>query len=537
MAANTPAQAPMGLFAQITSYPKAFWYANLMEMVERWAYYGVRLSLALYIVGATALGGLEFTHIQKGNIYLWWAIISSFLPMFTGGLADRYGYKKCVAIAVAMKIAGYALMATQTSYGGFFAGCMLLAAGTGLFKPGVQGLIAHSVKGANASVGWGIFYELVNVGAWIAGLTVQPLKESALGLSGATAATMAATPGYMNFTAIFLFNTALVCLNFLPLLMFKEPDVPRPAPYKTAVEGVVDFFKIIASSVTTLVMNARLLVFVLIFSGFWFSFHQLFDLLPNFIDDWTTFASTPSWYQTKDGSVNSAEILNLNSFLIMLFMIPVAYVASKFQALNAIIIGMVAAIAGIYVSGFSQSGTYVILGVAVFTLGEMLSSPRTNDYLASIAPSDQKGLYLGYAQVPSGIGWAAGSYFAGHFYEDHGDKVNFARHWLETEGGMTAEAVKAVPKEKVMETLAEHMHTTIPLATQKLWELNHPYMVWYWIAGVGIVSLVGMIVYNLVVSKMGPAGEAVHLVPAAAPAGDGVPVAPGALAEQEQELK
>ena len=522
MAVNTP---QMGLWAQIKSYPQAFWYANFMEMLERWAYYGVRLSLALYIVGATANGGLEFNHIQKGNIYLWWAIIASFLPMFTGGFADRYGYKKAIGVAIVLKVVGYALMATQTSYAGFFTGCMLLAAGTGLFKPGVQGLIAHSVSGRNASVGWGVFYELVNVGAWIAGLTVTHLKLSDVGLSPAAVA----NPEFMNFTMIFVVNTALVALNFLPLMMFKEPDIDRPAPYATFGEAAAEVGRIFVSSIQN-ILQPRLAAFILIFAGFWFSFHQLFDLLPNFIDDWTLVSQTPGFYvaeaKAPDGtvfrSVDSANILNLNSFLIMIFMIPVAYVAARATPLVAICIGIFASIVGILVSGSTQSGLMVVAGVAIFTLGEMLSSPRTKDYMGTIAPPDKKALYMGYGEVPSGLGWAAGSYFAGNFYEHHGDKVNFARKWLETEGGMTAEAVKEIPKEKVMETLAAKMNVSMADATTALWNLHHPEQIWYWIAGVGVVSLVAMLGYTYVVGRLdGPKGELTGVVPMApAPAGD-----------------
>ena len=158
--------------------------------------------------------------------------------------------------------------------------------------------------------------------------------------------------------------------------------------------------------------------------------------------------------------------------------------------------------AGICIAGFTMGAWAAILGVVVFTMGEMLASPRTKDYMASSAPVEKKGLYLGYSEVPNGIGWAVGSLFAGNFYEHHGDKVNFARHWLETQGGLTHEAVAAIPKEKVMGTLAEHMHVTVQQATLNLWNLYNPSAVWVWIAGVGVVSLVLMLVYNTVVNRM-----------------------------------
>jgi dipeptide/tripeptide permease len=494
----------MGFFAQLKSYNKTFWLANSMEMLERWAYYGVRLVLALYIVGAVNQGGLEFNHIQKGNIYLWWAIISSFLPMFTGGFSDRYGYKKTIGISIALKVLGYALMATQHSYAGFFAGCMILAAGTGLFKPGVQGLLAHNVTEKTASVGWGIFYQLVNIGAFIAGLMATPLREHSWG-------------------AVFAFNTVLVALNFLPLLMFKEPDVARPENKGGLGAVVSEGFGILVTSIRDM-LQPRLLIFVLIFSGFWLSFNQLFDLLPNFIDDWTVATSLPSYFLMEGGGVAPEKILNLNSGMIILFMAPLAFLASKFRALTAINAGILASIVGILLAGLTQNGTMAIAGILVFTLGEMLASPRTNDYMASIAPKEKKGAYLGYANVPTGIGWALGSIFAGHMYEDHGDKVNFARQYLETHG-MTAEAVKAIPKEKVMETLAANVHQTVPQATEMLWNMHHPERIWIIFAAIGFVSLVGMAIYNAVITKMDAEKAALEAtVPQAQPATDATAV-------------
>ncbi|MEB3284579.1 MAG: MFS transporter [Candidatus Sericytochromatia bacterium] len=501
MAASNPT-----LLQQVQSYPRAFWFANLMEMIERWAYYGVRLSLALYIVGATALGGLEFNHIQKGNIYLWWAIIASFLPMFTGGFADRYGYKKTIGVSLVLKITGYILMATQREYWPFFTGCMLLAAGTGLFKPGVQGLIAHSVHGKNASVGWGIFYELVNIGAFVAGLTVDPLKN-------------------ISWAAVFAFNTVLVALNFLPLLMFEEPEIKRPAPYTRLADVVAEMVRIFVHSIRD-ILQPRLAIFVVIFSGFWFSFHQLFDLLPNFIDDWTTVSSTPQLFQSRQGGVDSAQILNLNSFLIMLFMIPVAYLASRTKPLVAICIGIFASIVGILLAGGTRMGTYVIAGVVVFTLGEMLSSPRTKDYMGTIAPPDKKALFMGYGEVPSGLGWALGSIFAGHFYEHNGDKVNFAKRWLAEQGGMSTEAIQAIPKQKVMETMADKAHLSVGQAEQLLWNMHQPQQIWYWIALVGVISLVAMVIYTWAIAALDRRSnlqEAVAVVPATTHSGDDAP--------------
>jgi hypothetical protein len=191
----------------------------------------------------------------------------------------------------------------------------------------------------------------------------------------------------------------------------------------------------------------------------------------------------------------------------------VGYLAGKFRPLSAICVGVGCAVIGICISGFTMGAWASIIGVMVFTVGEMLASPRTKDYMASSAPTEKKGLYLGYSEVPNGVGWAVGSMFAGNFYENHGDKVNFARQYL-TEHGMTAEAVKGIPKEKVMETLAGQLHMTVPQATKMLWDTYHPSAVWYYIAGVGAVSLVALVAYNVIVTNIDRKRELTATVPA-----------------------
>src|SRR3989442_9833066 len=94
------------LGAQLRRLPRAFWMVNVMEMLERLAYYGVRVVIPIYIAQADEINGLHFTQSQKGTIFLWWALFQSLTPMFSGGFADRYGYKKTIATSICIKICG-----------------------------------------------------------------------------------------------------------------------------------------------------------------------------------------------------------------------------------------------------------------------------------------------------------------------------------------------------------------------------------------------------------------------------------------------
>ena len=167
MSSTDNSTARVGLYDQIAGLDNRFWIVNVMEMFERLAYYGVRAVVAIYMVLALEEGGPQFTHVQKGTIYAVWAFVQSMLPVFTGGFADRYGHKKTIVVAIVIKIIGYVLMAFFKDFYMFGLGCVLLAAGTAIFKPGVQGTLAATLKDSNASVGWGLFYQLVNVGGFL----------------------------------------------------------------------------------------------------------------------------------------------------------------------------------------------------------------------------------------------------------------------------------------------------------------------------------------------------------------------------------
>ncbi len=225
MASDTTEETePQGLGQQLKGFNRVFWIANNMEMIERLAYYGLRAVVALYIVEALEAGGPQFDQTDKGIIFAWWAAVQSFVPIFTGGFADKHGYKLTVAISVAIKIAGYLVMAyaielgSLTTGGGsdgvaghdavfwwFMLGACLLALGTAVFKPGLQGIIALQLKASNASVGWSVFYQIVNVGGFLG-----PYLAGAMRL--------------MAWRNVFLACAVIVALNWLVLLTFPEPD-------------------------------------------------------------------------------------------------------------------------------------------------------------------------------------------------------------------------------------------------------------------------------------------------------------------------
>jgi MFS family permease len=457
---------------QLRQLPRAFWMLNVMEMFERLAYYGVRVVIPIYIAQADELHGLHFSQSQKGFIFMLWALVQTGVPIFSGGFADRYGYKRTIAVSIAIKVAGYLLMATQREFWPFTIGCLVLALGTAIFKPGLQGSMLQQLDKRNSSIGWGAFYMLVNVGGFLG----PPLAHFLYGVS---------------WPAVFYGCAVVVSLNF-PML-FTYPDI---APGGVQSGGVLRVAK------TTLrnLARPRLALFILIMSGFWLMFMQLFDMLPNFIVDWVDSSAIvsalhlPAMFTTETprGTMLAQEwMINANSFLIILCVVWISHVVARMRRVHSIMAGIVVASLGLMLAGFTMSGLACIAGILFFSVGEMLASPKMNDYLGVIAPEGGKALYMGYANMPQAIGWAYGSFLGGQIYDSMGDKANLALRYLKEHGGLDV----GVDRTAAMDALQRALHLDAGAATRLLWSTYDPWRLWIPFATIGIVSSIGIAVY------------------------------------------
>ncbi len=443
-----------------------------MEMFERLAYYGVRMVIPIYIAQADEPMGLHFTQIEKGYIFLWWALVQTLVPMFSGGFADRYGFKKTIAVSVAIKIVGYLLMATQREYYPFLLGCLFLALGTGTFKPGVQGTMCQTMDRNNSSVGWGAFYMLVNIGAFLG----PPLAHYLYGIS---------------WPAVFYGCAAIVSLNFLMLFSYKDPKAGGDQS-----GGPLHILKMTIKNF----MNPRLTVFILIMSGFWLILMQLLDMMPNFIVDWVDSSqmvkdfNLPSWmlqYNTIRGTQIAQEwLLNANGGLIIISVLFISWIVARMRRVISMSLGTLVASLGLLLAGSTTSGYVCLAGILVFSVGEMLASPKMNEYLGVIAPEGQKGLYMGYASIPWAIGWCVGSIWAGNVYDKLGDKANLALRYLSDNF-----QIFGIERTEAMSKLMEVTGMNAVDATNMLWEIYDPYKLWYQFAAVGIASSIAMIFY------------------------------------------
>ena len=476
-----------------------YWKLNTIEMWERLAYFALRAVVAVYLCQADDIGGLHLTQGHKGTIYAWWFVFQSVLPMFTGGIADRYGYKRVLAYAISANVGGYLLLAWARDYWSFFLGILVLASGTAFFKPALQGSLAQSLDKRNSSLGWGIFYWVVNIGA-----LVGPLLASAI--IGEHSAG--------EWRRLFLMSAAFSSLNLAMLFTFR--DVPSGAD---KAERLAAVFKRTLLNI----LEPRLVAWLLIMSAFWLMMYQVWDLHPNFISDWVDssrvaagLAWVPFLGQTVLTRVDEAGarfvpqevLISTNAAMIVTLMVPVSWAVRRMRTLTCMLIGMSMAVAGTLVAGLTGAGGVLVAGLVLFSLGEMLTGPKKNEYLGLIAPPGKKGLYLGYVNIPVGLGGFVGSKLAGYIYGHFGEKAVLAQRYLleHTDLGrgrawdgdpQHLDALLGVPRTEAFARLQEVQGLDASAATRLLWEAYDPHL-WVWLpfAAIGVVAGVALLVFG-----------------------------------------
>ncbi len=516
----------LGLGAAIASLGYVFWVVGGMEMIERLAFYGVKAVATLYAKDPASEGGLGVNLSQFGTLLMVWAFVQSFLPIFTGGLSDRYGYKETIFISTVLKIAGYLLMAWFPTYWGFFAGAVVLATGTAVFKPGIQGTLVKTTTRHNSSVAWGIFYQTVNIGGFIGPLLAGLLRK-------------------MEWAYVFYACAAIISLNFILLLTYREVGKQERLERNRKVrDGLLQRPNLARESIVELV-KPHVWTYLLLFSGFWFMFMALFDVLPAHIDDWvdtsdiveTLFPSGRSdnpiinffVIMNPEGTAIQPEgMLNINAGLIMLTCFFFAWISGRMRATTSMVVGTLFASAAMFLSGYSTLGWVSVGAIVIFSIGEMLSSPKFSEFIGNFAPHDKKAMYLGFSQIPLAVGWTLEGKIAPSLYDRFASKDRFSRELLleridegatalpaadaltgmADNAGTTSQAIAdlyrteprqfidTIPQGEAFDWLVAFTGEAPKTLSDLLYTSHNVGAVWYVMGGIGIVSAIGIWIYG-----------------------------------------
>lgn len=376
-----------------TGFQSSFWVANGMELFERLAYYGQATILSVFL-----RNHLNFSEVEAGELSSIFGGLIYFLPIFAGALADKFGFKKAFTFAFFVLAIGYFLIGSTgiSAFSGWYSDSTLFpvlsviliftAIGGSFIKPSVLGTVALTTTHESKSLGYAIYYWLVNIGAAIGPFLAYLVRDS------------------FGIEFVYLVSAMSCGLMFLvSIFVFKEPEL-KLLEERESLSTVV-------KNLWTVVKNVKFMIFLLIFALYWIVFWEFFIIVPFYISD----------YISPDAPIEI--VLSVGAWTIILLQIPINRLTKKLTTPTAIMIGFIFAALSWFLLYFaSLAGISIGLGLIVamlftFSLGEQTQAPRFYEYLADLAPKGQAALFQGFAFLPIAIAWLLGGTFGGWVYQ------------------------------------------------------------------------------------------------------------------------
>lgn len=443
-------------------YSKAFWTANIVELLERLAYYAVFIVITLYLSNVWGFSDIEagvIAGVFSASLYL--------LPTFAGAYADRIGFRSAIILAFFLLTIGYGglgLLPTLLESAGLvnygmtttFTGLneswlrwsitpvlVFVIIGGAFIKAVISGTIARETTSENRAKGYAIFYMMVNIGAFIGKTVVDPLRRS-MGDQGLV---------YLNYFSAFMTFAALVLVIFF---------------YKsTKTEGQGKSFVEIGRSMLKVASNGRLMMLMIIISGFWMIQSQMYATMPKYVIRLIGEGASPGWYANVNPlvvfiSVNfvTSFMRNrtaLNSMLIGMFIIPFSALVMAFG--NQIDLPSIL--------GMHPVAFMMIIGIGMQALAECFISPRYLEYFSLQAPAGEEGLYLGFSHLHSFFSFLFAFGLSGFLLEKY---CPDPRLFMDANG-------------------------IVDQASYALATANAHY-IWYYFVGIGAISAIALIIYS-----------------------------------------
>ena len=374
-------------------FEPAFWVANVSEIFERLSYYGAFSSLANYLHES-----LNIPTAQTGSLTGLFGGMVWFLAILGGAVADRLGFRRALSMAYLILACAYFLLGSlgapwmapvrsAVPLLGLVAFVLVLPAlGISMVKPSVVGTTARASRENVRSIGYSIYYTLVNIGG-AAGPYIASWAHRRLGVEN-----------------VFRVSALSVLLMFFAvLLFFKEPR--RSGEIQTASLAET------ARNLFTVMTNARFMLFLLIFSGYWIVFWQQYIVLPIYIHG----------YVDPHADVELILITDATTVICLQFL--ATYLTQKIPSFRAITIGTLITSLGWLIVASHAAVWAVVLSIFVVALGEIVQSPRYYEYVSRLAPPGQQGTYMGFAFLPIGIGSLVGGWLGGRLMHHYGEVV------------------------------------------------------------------------------------------------------------------
>jgi dipeptide/tripeptide permease len=374
-------------------FERSFWIANFTEIFERVAYYATTAVLAVYLSEQ-----LHFSNELTGWLVGTFGLVVWFLPILGGTLADWFGFRRALMLAYLVMTVGYFLLGSlsapwmeglrhaMTDKWLVFAILMIPALGPGVVKPCVAGTTARASAENVRSIGYSIYYTLVNIGGALGPIMAFVVRKQ-LGLGIATVFRFAALSVFLMF--------------WVTLFFYREPVRSGEQAVSSIGAAIKNMFVVLG--------NFKFVLFLLIFSGFFVIFWQQYISVPLFIRR----------YVNPDA--NFDLLLSIDPIVVICCQILVTYLTRKMPAFTTMTLGfLITSLAWILLAIHPSIAMLVVTLICV-AIGEITQTSRYYEYVSRLAPPGQQGLYMGYAFLPIAVGYFIAGPLGGYLLHHYGE--------------------------------------------------------------------------------------------------------------------
>jgi POT family proton-dependent oligopeptide transporter len=362
-----------------TPFPAVFWVANGVEVLERFAYYGIYFGFGIY------MEQLGYSRGQLGIVQSIFLFISYSIPVISGTFADRYGFKKVLIVSYLAYLPSVLLLLATKSFSGIALTMLSIGLAAGIFKPLISGTVRAVSDSTNKTLGFGVFYAMVNVGGSFGPIVAGHLRAIAWSYAFIAAA------------------IAVTVMLLITVFFYKEP--PRQLEGTTLKERFREM--------RVALSDAKFATFLVLLGLFWWlPFWTFFNICAIYVD---RNLDTAQLYLNMRSVLGASvagflshadengvrrilgETIAHTGWIIMVLQVFVSRAIEKWRAMPTFLWGLFICAVGFVIIGAAKVGApaVVLLGILFFALGEMMASPRIQEYITWIAPKEKAGLYMG----------------------------------------------------------------------------------------------------------------------------------------------
>ncbi len=452
--------------ASFRDFPATYWVVIVFEFFERGAYYGVMSILSVYLTDM-----LGFTKTEVGTIKSTIQPLLYFLPILSGAVADRLGYRKTLMVAFTLLGIGYYLTAQVTDYLAVFVFLIIMAFGAGTFKPIISGSIAKMTNESNSTLGFGIFYWSINLGAFVFPLVVVPWLKA------------------MDWSYVLIMAGIVTALMIIPtFFVYKEPEREKVDDSQNSLFSI---FGDIGKKIALVFMDWRFMLFIFIYSWFWILYFQMFDSVLWYVQQFVDATALNNFVNSVTGldwKFDVEHVTVVNAFTIIVLQLLVSSIVKNTKALPTLIVGIGMGTLGMAILAFSNNIWVFLAGIMLFSIGEMTAHPKYISYLGLIAPKDKKATYMGFGFLYGFFGSFVGGYLGAWLYVKFVDipMLDFIRISLPT-ATITNEM-------KISDAIA--IAESAGITKDTVSSYAHTSELWLLFSGIGVLCIIGLLLYQ-----------------------------------------